>query len=1534
MKTTMWKRVKKQILAMVLSLAMIGTSLDVSILAFAAQTVSENSIAEKKQTVVQPERASSTHDLSAGSVTLTDACGSSCPGHVITGSYTFNKNGLYNETNVSTDYINVTGGTHNITLQDVTIDYSYCNSSGYTSIIKCCFSVAAGATANVTLTGTNTMNSGLRAPGIRVCEGGTLNILGGTGVLNVSGGGDCAGIGGARCQTDASQNHTDQTGKITIAGGTINATGGQYGAGIGTGYNVSDCDVTITGGTIRATGGDWAAGIGTGGMSYFNGPNTTGCVIKIGGGNICAVGDTANGASNVGLGKGAATAGCSLSLTNISASAPPNVYAVNLTLSGVADGTEITSISGLNSYGYSFNDFKTIGEKVCVYVPAGKTITSVTTKNGQVFTGSVTASASGEVSSIFFMDAKPVNNPTITLTDDLLLSQSGDKLIYVMGNNASGAYTGTLTIKGGTKTDCNIGIVAGAHNIVLDSVEIDLRDVTTSRKMQEGSPFYLMSGASANVTLSGTTSLIPGIWAAAVQVVSGAKVTFDGNGKLIAKNMPGYNTGVGATIGAGYEDGCGEVVINGGNFYLRNNGDGAGIGGGAINSQYAGGAVTINGGNVNVEVSKDDAQKIGYGSNGASNPEIPDSGTLKNSAGENLYLAQITLAGLNGTGGDISATGTVDYDFGGMQVMEGKLCMYLPSGETITAIKVGNQTFSGTLTTKAGETSAVFKSANIPKVSNPVVNLDANLILSKNGNDLYYQCDNVYCKYTGTITVTGNTDEYGIIVESGAHKVLLNNVSINQKFTSSGKVIDITTGATLDLVLAGKNKLQSHEDNEAIRVPSGATLKISGDGSLDVVGKPAIGCYTEALGAIIINGGTIVADGEFGSPAIGAGYVEGTGGGSITINGGTISAGAGQYSAAIGTGGASFADYNKASAISIVITGGNIYAAGSASGDCDDIGNGYGGSRTTVCDANGKVLTVTELTLSGVSEGDIVSAITLSSGAYSVTGMKVLADENSTNGKVYVYLPAGVRVTGIVVDGLTYSVPAGYAGEVLNGSHIHLWRYSASGDTLNAVCTVTGNACSSKTNTVKVVAPSAENLVYDGSEKKAYLNGNIPGQTLVITYKKLNANVWENMSGVPVMAGTYRACVTAGTYTAYVEYTIRNAVAEITELPSAETITYGQTLSQSKITGGEARNAGKVIAGSFAWEAPNEKPTVKVAANTGYKVVFTPDDINIAPVSACVKFTVNKAQIPDSKPATEMSTKFASLKYVPLPSGWMWKKEDIDRNLVAGTTTAFTAEYVAGDKDNYITTSVTVMVTKLACTHSWDSGIVTKEPTALATGIRQYTCTICKDTKSSVIKKLSMPKKGKTYTADDGLAKYKVTKASAKKGTVKYVKPVNKKSKVVVIPSTVKINGVTYKVTSVAKNAFKNNKKVRTVTIGKNVTGIGDNAFYKCTALTKITIPSKVKTIGKNAFYGCKKMTSATIGKNVSKIGSKAFYGCSKLKTLKVKTTKLTAKKIGSKAFTKTPKSMKVTVPKKKFKAYKSMLIKKGVNKKAKFKKG
>ena len=159
----------------------------------------------------------------------------------------------------------------------------------------------------------------------------------------------------------------------------------------------------------------------------------------------------------------------------------------------------------------------------------------------------------------------------------------------------------------------------------------------------------------------------------------------------------------------------------------------------------------------------------------------------------------------------------------------------------------------------------------------------------------------------------------------------------------------------------------------------------------------------------------------------------------------------------------------------------------------------------------------------------------------------------------------------------------------------------------------------------------------------------------------------------------------------------------------------------------------------------------------------------------------------------------------------------------------------------------------------------------------------------------------------------------AKKKTVSFVKT-SSKSKTIKIPATVSIKGKKYKVTAIAANALKGNKKVTKITIGKNVTSIGKKAFYKCTALKTITIPSKVKTIGESAFSGCKKLTKATIGKGVTKIGKKAFYNCKKLKSVTIKTTKL--KSVGKYAFKGIAKQATIKCPAKKLKKYRKMLKK------------
>ncbi len=83
-----------------------------------------------------------------------------------------------------------------------------------------------------------------------------------------------------------------------------------------------------------------------------------------------------------------------------------------------------------------------------------------------------------------------------------------------------------------------------------------------------------------------------------------------------------------------------------------------------------------------------------------------------------------------------------------------------------------------------------------------------------------------------------------------------------------------------------------------------------------------------------------------------------------------------------------------------------------------------------------------------------------------------------------------------------------------------------------------------------------------------------------------------------------------------------------------------------------------------------------------------------------------------------------------------------------------------------------------------------------------------------------------------------------------------------------------------------------------------------------------------NALAGSK----VVIGKNISSIGKQAFYGCKKLKSIVIKTEKLTAKKVGGSAFKKISSKVKVSVPKKKKTEYKKLLKKKGLPKSAKIK--
>lgn len=133
-----------------------------------------------------------------------------------------------------------------------------------------------------------------------------------------------------------------------------------------------------------------------------------------------------------------------------------------------------------------------------------------------------------------------------------------------------------------------------------------------------------------------------------------------------------------------------------------------------------------------------------------------------------------------------------------------------------------------------------------------------------------------------------------------------------------------------------------------------------------------------------------------------------------------------------------------------------------------------------------------------------------------------------------------------------------------------------------------------------------------------------------------------------------------------------------------------------------------------------------------------------------------------------------------------------------------------------------------------------------------------------------------------GTNTFVVTNVKAK--TVSYKGTKNKMAAKITIPATVKSGKQVYKVTTIADNAFKNNKKIKTVVVGKNVRTIGKKAFYGCKNLKKITVQSSIiKKVGAKAFKGINKKAVIKVPSKKYKAYKKVFKGKGQAKTVTIK---------------------------------------------------
>lgn len=471
-----------------------------------------------------------------------------------------------------------------------------------------------------------------------------------------------------------------------------------------------------------------------------------------------------------------------------------------------------------------------------------------------------------------------------------------------------------------------------------------------------------------------------------------------------------------------------------------------------------------------------------------------------------------------------------------------------------------------------------------------------------------------------------------------------------------------------------------------------------------------------------------------------------------------------------------------------------------------------------------------------------------------------------------------------------------------------------------------------------------------------------------------------------------------------VQVNVSKADVNVVDLPVASAITYGDDLAKAVISVGRVSFDGidqVEIPGTFAWKDESIKPFVSDSDKTLYTVVFTPaDSVNYNTAEAEITVNVSKAAMPNLVMSVDNTHK--TVGSISLPGDWTWLDKDTETVIKAGGSVEAIAIYVGDDKENYDSTELKITIYRAACSegktvkytlkgekaptctkagtghtecsicgdvmstgvyvkelgHKWNSGRVTKKPTYTATGVKTFTCTVCKATKTGSIAKLATTDiskntskitvsgiENKIYNGKVHTQKSLVVKAGAKTlrlnkdYTVTYSKnkAVGKAS--VIIRGKNAYSGKITKTFAIVKAA-----KGKTYTVGKfkyTITGAkadgtgtvaiagttysrSDKKFVSLTIADTVVIGDvrfKITSVSANAFSRYTMLTSVVIGKNVTSIGSNAFVSCKNLKKMTIKSAKL--KSVGAKAFSGTYSKITFAVPRNKAKAYKK-LIKKG----------
>ncbi len=158
----------------------------------------------------------------------------------------------------------------------------------------------------------------------------------------------------------------------------------------------------------------------------------------------------------------------------------------------------------------------------------------------------------------------------------------------------------------------------------------------------------------------------------------------------------------------------------------------------------------------------------------------------------------------------------------------------------------------------------------------------------------------------------------------------------------------------------------------------------------------------------------------------------------------------------------------------------------------------------------------------------------------------------------------------------------------------------------------------------------------------------------------------------------------------------------------------------------------------------------------------------------------------------------------------------------------------------------------------------------------------------------------------EGNIKYTVTDAKSK--TVAASGCVNGTPQwgLLTLPATVKHDGETFAVTSVADRAFVNCVGLKGLAFPDSVARLGRNSFSYCTSLVDVIIPRNVKVIESGCFAHCSNLARVSLPEGLETIDDEAFADCGNLATVKLPST---LKTIRANAFAHCRTLKKATLP-------------------------